>query len=138
MQPTILGDSDVLYGTSDGGTWRLRLKHESPGSEWSVEEVWLSKAIKPYFNDMVVHKDHIYGFDGNSTIFFVCVSLADGKLMWKERGYGGGQVLLLPDQDLLLILSEKNKIAAEKIEVALVEANPADARNCAGCPCSRE
>jgi outer membrane protein assembly factor BamB len=125
VQPTILGDSDVLYGTSDGGTWRLRLMHESLGSEWSVEEVWLSKAIKPYFNDMVVHKDHIYGFDGNSTIFFVCVSLADGKLKWKERGYGGGQVLLLPDQDLLLILSEKNKIATEKIEVALVEANPA-------------
>ena len=87
---------------------------------------------------MVVHKDHIYGFDGNSTIFFVCVSLADGKLRWKERGYGGGQVLLLPDQDLLLILSEKNKIATEKIEVASWKPTRPSARNCAACPCSRE
>jgi hypothetical protein len=66
---------------------------------------------------MVIHKGHIYGFDGSTTIFFVCVNLDDGKLKWKERGYGGGQVLLLPDQGLLLVLTEKN-------EVALVEAYP--------------
>src|SRR5438876_7104688 len=36
---------------------------------------------------------------------------------WKARGYGNGQVLLLPDQNLLLILSEKG-------DVALVEARP--------------
>jgi len=62
-----------------------------------------------------VHKDHIYGFHNNP--FFVCVSLADGKQKWKERGYGSGQVLLLPDQDLLLIQAENG-------DVALVEAKP--------------
>lgn len=115
VQPTILNDSEVLYGTGDGGTWRVKV--EKPGDEWKTSLVWESKAIKPYFNDMVVHKGYIYGFDGASTIFFTCIDLATGKLKWRERGYGGGQVLLLPDQDLLLVLTEKN-------EVALVKANP--------------
>jgi outer membrane protein assembly factor BamB len=114
-QPTVLDDSEVIYGTADGGTRRIPIKHE--GNDWSTSEVWHSRALKPYFNDMVVHQGHIYGFDGASTILFACIDLKDGKLKWKERGYGGGQVLLLPDQNLLLVLTEKN-------EVALVETSP--------------
>ncbi|CAN5283948.1 PQQ-binding-like beta-propeller repeat protein [soil metagenome] len=115
IQPTIIGDSDVLFGTGDGGTWRVNVVKN--GDSWKTKQVWESRAIKPYFNDMVVHKGFIYGFDGSSTVLFACVDLATGKLKWRERGYGGGQVLLLPDQDLLLVLTEKN-------DVALVEANP--------------
>ena len=115
IQPTIVSDTDVLFGTGDGGTWRVKVSND--GGEWKTEQVWESRAIKPYFNDMVVHKGFIYGFDGSSTVLFNCVDLATGKLKWRERGYGGGQVLLLPDQDLLVVLTEKN-------EVALVETNP--------------
>jgi hypothetical protein len=39
------------------------------------------------------------------------VSLADGRLQWKARGYGNGEVLLLADQDLLLIFSESGSVA---------------------------
>jgi outer membrane protein assembly factor BamB len=67
-----------------------------------------------HFNDLVTHRDHLYGFNND---IFTCVNLDKGKLKWKERGYGCGQVLLLADQDLLLIVSETG-------EVALVEANP--------------
>jgi outer membrane protein assembly factor BamB len=113
-QPTVLNDSEVLYGTNEG-TWRVKVSKE--GDKWATTQVWESKAIKPYFNDMVIHKGFIYGFDGSSKVFFTCVDLATGKPKWRERGYDGGQVLLLPDQDLLLILTEHN-------EVALVKTNP--------------
>jgi hypothetical protein len=63
---------------------------------------------------MVVHEGQLYGFDNN---IFMCVNLENGKAGWKARGYGNGQVLLLADQGLLLILSEQG-------EVVLVEANP--------------
>ncbi len=113
VQPTPLGDSDVLIGTGFGmGTQRVHVNRE--GENWTTQEVWTTQAIKPYFNDVVVHRDHFYGFDG---IFFTCVSCAAGKGKWRARGYGNGQVLLLADQDLLLVLSEKG-------EVALVEAKP--------------
>ena len=55
------------------------------------------------------------------------MALADGKGRWRARGYGNGQVLLLADQGLLLVLSEKG-------EVALVEASPAGHKELAKFP----
>jgi outer membrane protein assembly factor BamB len=112
-QPTIVGPADILIGTGMGvGTRRIRLSQD--GSTWKDTELWTTTSIKPYFNDLVVFKDDIYGFDGP---FLVCVSAENGKPRWRARGYGSGQLLLLEDQGLLLILSEKG-------EVALVEAKP--------------
>jgi len=112
-QPTVLDESDVLLGTCMGnGTRRLHLTRE--GDNWPQQEVWATKAISPYYNDLVVHKGHCYGFDGE---FLTCVSLADGSKRWRARGYGNGQVLLLSDQDMLLVLTEKG-------EVALVRTDP--------------
>jgi outer membrane protein assembly factor BamB len=113
IQPNRVGDADFLIGMGFGvGTRRVHVRREGDG--WATSGLWTSLAIKPYYNDLVVHKGHLYGFDGN---FFTCVSLEDGKGKWRARGYGNGQVLLLADQDLLVVLSEKG-------EAALVEANP--------------
>jgi outer membrane protein assembly factor BamB len=113
VQPARVGDADFLLGTGfSKGTQRLHV--QPAGAGWTTEERWTSRAIKPYFNDLVVHKGYLYGFDNN---FLTCVSLEDGSAKWKERGYDNGAVLLLADQDLLLVLSEKGV-------VALVEASP--------------
>lgn len=112
-QPAQVGESDFLIGTYFGfGTRRVHVEKTYAG--WSDAAVWTTKAIKPYYNDLVVFKDDLYGFDG---YFFVCVGLADGKERWRTRGYGNGQVLLLADQGLLLVLSEKG-------DVVLLEATP--------------
>jgi outer membrane protein assembly factor BamB len=117
IQPAVVDDSHVLLGTGfNGGTALLHVKRES--GEPVIEEVWTTTAISPYYNDLVVHKGHLYGFDG---FFFTCVELEEGKSRWRARGYGNGQVLLLPDQDLLIVLSEKG-------EVALLEATPSGHR----------
>ncbi|NWF83075.1 MAG: alcohol dehydrogenase, partial [Bryobacteraceae bacterium] len=82
---------------------------------WTIDTRWNSLALKPYFNDMVIHKGHAYGFDAR---ILACIGLADGKRIWKGGRYGNGQMLLLPEQDLLLVLSEDG-------ELALVQASPA-------------
>ena len=64
--------------------------------------------------DLVVSGEYLYGFDG---AVFMCVSLNDGKIKWRARGYGNGQVLLLTEDQQLLILTETG-------EVALVAAKP--------------
>jgi outer membrane protein assembly factor BamB len=113
VQPTVVGEDDVLLGAGFGfGTRRVHVRRE--GSDWTAQEVWTTRAIKPYFNDLVVYQGHAYGFDNN---FFTCVSLEDGTAKWRARGYANGQVLLLADQGLLLVLSEKG-------EAALLEATP--------------
>ena len=113
VQPAIVGDGDVLIGTGMGNGMR-RIRVLRNGDDWSTEEQWTSRKIRPYFNDFVVLNDYLYGFDGNK---FVCVSLKDGSETWRAGGYGNGQVLLLADQELLLILSEEG-------DVALLSARP--------------
>jgi outer membrane protein assembly factor BamB len=115
-QPAITGDGDVLINaqsmTGGLGIRRLALAHSTGG--WTVEERWTSNGLKPYFNDFVVHKGHAFGFDGN---ILSCIDLEDGKRKWKGGRYGNGQLVLLRDQDLLLVLSEDG-------ELALVNATP--------------
>lgn len=113
IQPAIVGGSDVLLGTGFGlGTRRIHVTHD--GGQWTRSQVWMSQSIRPYYNDLVIHGEYIYGFD---TDYLTCVSLADGSRKWQAKGYGNGQVLLIADQNLLLVLSEKGT-------AALVETNP--------------
>jgi outer membrane protein assembly factor BamB len=113
VQPALTADGGVLIATgSDSGTRRLAVRHGAAG--WTVEERWTSTGLKPYFNDFVVHEGHAFGFDGR---ILACIDLQDGTRKWKGGRYGNGQLLLLPDQDLLLVLSEEG-------ELALVKATP--------------
>lgn len=81
VQPTVVGTHDLLIGTGMGvGTRKIEISRE--GGDWQTKEQWTTCAIKPYYNDLVVFDDHLYGFDGS---FLVCVSLKDGSGQWRER-----------------------------------------------------
>jgi len=107
VQPGVIAEGDILISvTESSGTRRLAVAHGQSG--WTVEERWTSSGLKPYFNDFVIHKGHAFGFDGR---LLACIDLADGKRKWKGGRYGQGQLVLLPDQDLLLVMSEDGEIA---------------------------
>lgn len=112
VQPALTPDGDVLITSQENGARRLAIAHN--GSGWSVAERWTSNALKPYFNDFVIHKGYAFGFDGR---ILSCIDLKDGQRKWKGGRYGNGQLVLLPDQDLLLVLSEEG-------EIVLVQATP--------------
>jgi outer membrane protein assembly factor BamB len=107
VQPAMTADGDVLI--SDGtasAMYRVAVRRGASG--WTVEERWKSIGLKPFFSDFVVHEGHAYGFDGT---ILACIDLADGKRKWKGGRYGSGQLVLLADQDLLLVISEEGELA---------------------------
>ena len=107
IQPSLTPDGDVLIGDGQAsGTYRIAVSQGAGG--WTVAERWKSTALKPFFNDFVVHKGHAFGFDGS---ILACIDLADGKRKWKGGRYGNGQLILLADQDLLLVVSEEGELA---------------------------
>jgi outer membrane protein assembly factor BamB len=116
VQPALAPDGNVLIAAGDAmggnGIRRIAVAHGPAG--WTLTERWTSRGLKPYFNDFVVHKGHAFGFDGS---ILASIDLADGQRKWKGGRYGNGQMIVLPDQDVLLVLSEEG-------ELALVGATP--------------
>ncbi len=107
VQPAVTAEGDVLvHDGESNGMRRLAVAQGSNG--WTVAERWTSEGLNPYFSDFVVHKGHAFGFDGSS---IACIDLNDGNRKWKGGNFGHGQLVLLPDQDLLLVLTEKGEIA---------------------------
>ena len=110
-QPAVVGNT-VYLGTGYGnGTRRLEVKETDDG--WDVQSDWTT-SLKPYFNDFVFHEGHLYGFDNN---IFISIDGETGDRNWKGGRYGLGQVLLVADMGVLLVLSEKGR-------VILLEAGP--------------
>ena len=113
VQPALTEEGDILISRGETtGMRRIAVAH-GPGG-WTIEERWTTNRMKPYFSDFVVHDGHVFGFDGS---LLACIDIEDGKRKWKGGRYGSGQLVLLADQDLLLVLSEQG-------ELVLVGATP--------------
>jgi hypothetical protein len=115
LQPHAVESGRFLVA-DETGTTALEVRPE--GAAWRATELWSSRALKPSFDDFVVHDGFLYGFDAG---IFCCVDARSGERRWKDGRYGYGQVLLVPDAALLLV-------AAESGEAVLLAADPAGHR----------
>ena len=113
-QPTLLSGDRVAIGATFGMGTRVFNVAKS-GDSFATNELATHLAFKPYFSDAVVVGDVAYGFDG---AIFCCFDFKTGKKLWRGGSYGAGQVLLLADQNLLLVVSEKDG------SVVLIPADP--------------
>ncbi|HYN81556.1 MAG TPA: PQQ-binding-like beta-propeller repeat protein, partial [Gemmatimonadaceae bacterium] len=107
VQPALTADGDILTHDGESSYMRRIAVAQGPGG-WTVAERWSSVGLNPYFSDFVVHEGHAFGFAGSS---IACIDLKDGELKWKGGRYGHGQLVLLSDQDLMLVLSEEGELA---------------------------
>jgi outer membrane protein assembly factor BamB len=113
-QASQVGQGDLIVpGLQGTGIAKIHLSQE--GKTWNVAEVWQSEQMNPEFPDIVMHQGHIYGFD---VATFSCVDAATGKGRWRKGYYGRGEALLLADQSLMLVVTEKTG------EVILLSADP--------------
>ncbi|MBI9069651.1 MAG: PQQ-binding-like beta-propeller repeat protein [Salinivirgaceae bacterium] len=122
VQPAITESGDILI--SEGYKKAIhKISVTKQNENWKIKEHWTSTNIKPDFNDLVTHKGFIYGFEGLS---LTCIDLKDGERKWKN-GRFGGQIILLADQDLLIVVTEKGKLL-------LADANPEEFKKLAEIP----
>jgi outer membrane protein assembly factor BamB len=105
VQPAVVDAQRMLFTSEYAGSRLIELKPTEQGLEAS--EVWTSRSLKPDFNDFVIHEGHAYGFDG---AIFTCLDLKDGTRIWRKGRYGKGQVLLLGDSALLVVVSESGEL----------------------------
>jgi outer membrane protein assembly factor BamB len=113
VQPRAVGPRGVLFDAGPDLGTRL-VEVAQAGRSWAATERWLSPQLKPSFNDFVVYGQALYGFDGR---ILTCVDLETGRRRWKGGRYGSGQVLLLGDQGLLVVVTDEG-------EAVLVAADP--------------
>lgn len=105
IQPMQFTNSLVFLNEGNlKGLRQIEIKNAS--GSWTTHEKWISDKVKMNFNDFVIHKGYVFGFDGP---YLSCIDSKTGESKWKGGRYSG-QVLLLADQDLLLILSEKGDL----------------------------
>ena len=106
LQPSVVGDSTILIPTPmNPGTRAIQIKQTN--GQLAAEELWTSRNLKPDFTDLVIHRAYAYGIDGG---IFACVDLKTGERKWKDGRYGKGQVLLLENSGLLLVLAEDGRV----------------------------
>lgn len=103
LQPHL--DADSLIIGWDAGLLRLKVQHAQ--DKWTLTEIWKSNRLKPSFNEYVIHKGYIYGLDDG---ILCCIDAEKGRRKWKGGRYGFGQLLLLPDADEILVLSEQGEV----------------------------
>jgi outer membrane protein assembly factor BamB len=106
LQPAFISEGEFLFA----GDGLRRVTISKVQTEWSVKEIWNSTEMKLNFNDFIIHKGFAYGFDGPN---IACIDIKDGKRTWKGNPYRGW-LLLLADQDVLIVLTEKGDLALVK------------------------
>lgn len=112
VQPVVVGGDRVMLGaTGTSGSRLLQVSHQPGG--WAAEELWTTRQMRPYFNDGALHKGYYYGYDGERV---ACLDVEQGKRLWAGERFSG-QLLLVADMDVLLVLSEAG-------EVILIPATP--------------
>ncbi|NQV02575.1 MAG: PQQ-binding-like beta-propeller repeat protein, partial [Bacteroidia bacterium] len=105
LQPGQTPDHEILLSAVLKEIRLIAVTHDPDG--WTAEERWTSNHLRSNFNDLVIHKGHAYGFDNQN---LACLDLKEGSRKWKGKRYGG-QILLLADQDLLIVLTERGELA---------------------------
>ncbi|MBE2284753.1 MAG: PQQ-like beta-propeller repeat protein [Prosthecobacter sp.] len=110
---------DIVYCSAGYGVGAGAFKLSKKGSKLSAEQIWRREnECFNHWSTPVVKDGYLYGmfsFKEYGKGPLACVDIRTGKDMWKEEGFGPGQVILVGD---------KVVATSDKGEIVVAEANP--------------
>lgn len=108
--PIVAHDYVLITSNYDRGCAVVKIAQDE--GAWKARLVYKNRRLRSHFSTPVRWKDHVYGFDDTN---LVCLDFRTGEVLWKERGFGKGSLLIA--DGLLIVYGESG-------EVALAEAIP--------------
>lgn len=82
----------------------------------NLKLIYSNKQMRNHFNNSILWKGYLYGFDGNSNLGRVvqltCMNFETGDIAWKQRGFGCGSLMIADGK--LLILGEGGDLVLAK------------------------
>lgn len=103
--PLVSDDGSEIMISSGYNTGAAMFKFD--GS--SLSQVWRNRNMRNHMSTCVRLGAYIYGFDD---AVLKCISAADGKVLWAERGLGKGTVAMA--DEVLVVLSAKGTLMFAK------------------------
>lgn len=103
--PLIVSTNRVLFSSGYGvGSELLEIARQT-NDALTARSLWKSTRLKSKFSHLFSRNGCVLGLDDG---IFACLSLEDGRLLWKEGRYGHGQGLLVGD--LYLLMAESGEL----------------------------
>jgi outer membrane protein assembly factor BamB len=113
--PVAVGPNLFISSGYEKGAALLKFDGSKPGA------VWNTKVMRNQFNSSILHKEHLYGIDGNNGkgASLKCIHALTGAAKWEDKSVGFGSVAMAGEN--LIILTEKGELrvapaSPEKIE----------------------
>jgi outer membrane protein assembly factor BamB len=96
--PVVWGD--IVNCTAGYGVGGAACQVVRKGDTWEVTELWRSPGNRDtaaHWMTAVAHEGYLYGCYGHGdygNAAFKCIDIRTGKVMWQQRGFGHGQVIM--------------------------------------------
>jgi len=111
--PIVVGDRIFISTGYNVGSVLFQLTSDG------LQQQYAHRQLRNHFNNSILYKGHLYGFDGNSNLGRVvrltCMNFQTGEVQWKQAGLGCGSLMIANGH--LLILSDQG-------ELVLAQADP--------------
>jgi hypothetical protein len=109
---------DIVYCSAGYGVGAGAFKISKSGSGFSAEQIWRREnECFNHWSTPVVKDGYLYGmfsFKEYGKGPLACVDIRTGKDMWKEEGFGPGQIILAGET--LIALSDKGEVVAVEVD----------------------
>ncbi|MHC5076500.1 MAG: outer membrane protein assembly factor BamB family protein, partial [Planctomycetota bacterium] len=98
--PIVIGDLVFISSGYGHGCVLLKINDNN------VTEIWQNKNMRNKMNGSVLYNDNIYGVDEEGELR--CLDFKTGKLVWSQKGFGQGSLMLADSK--LIVMAENGKL----------------------------